>query len=230
MRLAVIVCLALIASACGGAADVVSPTVVPAGESDPSWAKIGKSCSPASPAYAVPRIRLDSAPTTTHGPGRTVDDEWSDIARDTPGGFAGLILENGVPVVFLTDTTKKADALAALTAKHVYSGNLSGARVRAARWNFMQLAEWFRYFQLNVYAEPGLTSADIDEAKNRITFGVRDSTAWKSVEALLSKLDVPCYLVGLQVVNISLLSRRASDRQHLVRPAVRGNTPLAHPR
>lgn len=198
MRLAVFVCLVAV-SACGGSSsDLVSPTVVPAGESDPSWAKIGKTCSASAPAYAVARVRLDSAPATTHGPGRTVDDEWSDFAASTPGGFAGLILENNVPVVFLTDTMQKAGALAAISAQHVYSGSLSGARVRAARWDFLRLAEWFRYLQLTVYFDPGLRSADIDEAKNRITYGVRDSTARKSVEAILSKLDLPCYLVGIE--------------------------------
>lgn len=206
MRLLVFACIA--ALACGGSTDILSPTVIPAGQSDASWAKIGKTCVPSSAVYSVPRIRLDSAPVTTHGPGRTVDDDWSDIARDTPGGFAGLILENNIPVVFLTDTTRKSDALAALTAKHVYSGSLSGARVRAARWDFLQLAEWFRYFQLNVYFMPGMTLADIDEAKNRITFGVHDSTAWRNVESALSKLDVPCYLVGLEIANISIGDRR----------------------
>jgi hypothetical protein len=211
MRPVLSACFAL-AAACGGSAtdpgSLVSPTVVPAGASDPAWAAIGKSCSPSSPAYSVARVRLDSAPTTTHGPGRTVDDDWSDIARDTPGGFAGLILENNLPVVFLTDTTKKADALAALTAKHVYTSGLTGATVRAARWNFQQLAEWFRYFQISVEFMPGMSFADIDEAKNRITYGVVDTAARKAIEQRLSTMDVPCYLVGLEIENIVVHDRR----------------------
>lgn len=199
MRKYSLLCL-VIGSACGSAADLVSPPiVVPAGASDPSWAAIGKTCTPSSPASSIARVRLDSAPTTTHGPGRTVDDEWSDIARDTPGGFAGLILENNTPVVFLTDTTKRAEALAALGAKNVYPPGLAGARVRAARWNFTQLAEWFRYFQINLEFSTPIRSADIDEAKNRITYGVPDSAAWKTVEQQLSRLSVPCYLVGLEI-------------------------------
>lgn len=211
MRTVLSACLAL-AAACGGSAtdpgSLVSPTVVPAGVSDPAWAAIGKSCSPSSPAYSVSRVRLDSAPTTTHGPGRTIDDDWSDVAGDTPGGFAGLILENNLPVVFLTDTTKKVEALAALTAKNVYPPGLTRATVRAARWNFQQLAEWFRYFQINVEFTPGMSSADIDEAKNRITYGVVDSAALRSIEQKLSTMDVPCYLVGLEIQNIFLDDRR----------------------
>lgn len=116
-----------------------------------------------------------------------------------------------MPVVFLTDTTKKAEALAALAAKNLFGGNLGNARVRAARWNFTQLAEWFRYFQISVEFSPGMTSADIDEAKNRITYGVRDSSARASVEALLSKLDVPCYLVGVEIVNVASWQRSPGE-------------------
>jgi hypothetical protein len=155
---------------------------------------------------SIARVRLDSAPPLTHGPTRSVDDDWSDLARDTPGGFAGLILENNAPVVFLTDTIRKSDALTALSAKHLYSGNLSGAHVRAARWNFMQLAEWYRYFQVGLLAP--ITMADIDEAKNRITFGVADSSARRVVEQQLAHLDVPCYLVGLVVANFSFDDKR----------------------
>lgn len=207
MRSCFVLCLTVVA-ACGSASNLVSPTagVVPAGASDPSWAAVGKACTPSSPVSSVARVRLDSAPPLTHGPTRTVDDDWSDLARDTPGGFAGLILESGVPVVFLTDTTKKTEAIAALSARHLFSGNLSVARVRAARWNFMQLAEWFRYFQADLLAP--ITLADIDEAKNRITFGVADSSGKKVVEQQLARLDVPCYLVGLEVVNVVLLDRR----------------------
>jgi hypothetical protein len=205
MRPYFVLCLA-IASACSSATDLVSPGVVPAGADDPSWAAIGKSCTPSSPASSIARVRLDSGPALTHGPIRSVDDDWSDLARDTPGGFAGLILENNLPVVFLTDTARKADALVALSTKHLYGGNLSNARVRAARWNFMQLAEWFRYFQVSLLAP--IVSADIDEAKNRITFGVQGASARKVVEQQLARLDVPCYLVGLEVTGSVVLDNR----------------------
>jgi hypothetical protein len=208
MRPFFVICLTVIA-ACSSATDPVAhAVVVPAGASDPNWAAIGKTCTPSSSVSSIARVRLDSAPPLTHGPIRSVDDDWSDLARDTPGGFAGLILENNVPVVFLTDTMQKSAALPALAAKHLYNGNLAGARVRAARWNFMQLAEWFRYFQSALPAP--IISADIDEAKNRITFGVPDSAARKTTEQLLAKLDVPCYLVGLDVEGIPVLLERSS--------------------
>src|SRR4051812_29370209 len=201
MRKFICAVVAMLAASCGSDADITSPTVVPAGANDAAWASIGKTCTPESPVYSVPRFRLDSAPADTHGPGRTVDDDWADLARTTPGGFAGLILENNAPVVFLVDTTQKQQALAALQAKNFFP-NVTSARVRAARWNFAQLAEWYRYFQLNVFANPGLAFADIDEAKNRIAFGVRDAASKSAVEQTLSKLDVPCYLVAVGVAGV----------------------------
>lgn len=189
----------VIASACVSARPLLAQSVVPAGESDPSWAAIGKGCTPSSPALSISRVRLDSAPALTHGPHRTMDDAWSDIARDTPGGFAGVIRENGVPTVFLTDTTKKAEASVALAARHMYYGP-AGPHVRAARWNFMQLAEWYRYFRVALDAP--INFSDIDEGKNRITFGTADSASRTVVEQRLARLDVPCYLVGLVFFNM----------------------------
>jgi hypothetical protein len=199
MRLHTLLMLAL-AAGCGSASNLVSPIVVPAGETDPDWLAIGKSCSPTSPAYSVPRARLDSAPALTHGRSRTVDDDWSDLARDLPGGFAGIILESNVPVVFLTDTTQKQQAFTALQARGTFGLNFTNARARAARWNFTQLAEWFRYFQVTP-VENMWVSADIDESKNRIEYGVRDAAARAALEQALSRLDVPCYLVSTRVVN-----------------------------
>jgi hypothetical protein len=200
MRIQTLLMLAL-AAACGSDTDPFSPTVVPAGETDPSWAVTGKTCSPTSRAYSVPRARLDSAPPLTHGPIRTVDDDWSDLARDIPGGFAGIIVESNVPVVFLADTTEKQGAFAALQARNTFGFNFSTARARAARWNFTQLAEWFRYFQVTPVMNLWI-SADIDEAQNRIEFGVRDSAGLSTLNSALSRLDVPCYLVATRVANI----------------------------
>lgn len=193
-----IVLAVVVSAACSSATEPVVPRTVPAGAADPQWAALGKTCSPSSPVTAISRVRLDSAPLLTHGPTRSVDDDWADIARQVPGGFAGVILENGKPVIFLTDTTQRQQALAGLQSRLVIFGGLAGATFRAARWNFSQLAEWYRYLQIQSFTLPILAS-DIDEAKNRIMFGVRDSTARARVEEVLVKLDLPCYLVAIQL-------------------------------
>ena len=192
-------CLAvLVALGCSSATEPTTSNAVPAGINDPSWAVIGKTCSPTSPVYAVPRARLDSAPIFTHGPSRTVDDDWADIARQVPGGYAGIILENGTPVVFLVDTTQRQQAIAGLQGRLSVPGGFANAKVRAARWDFAELAEWYRYLQIEPLGAQ-ISFADIDEAKNRIAFGAPDSTSRAKMNQALAKLDLPCYLVAIEI-------------------------------
>jgi hypothetical protein len=197
VRCSRIVIAVVVSAACSSATEPTSPEVVPAGVSDPAWAVIGKTCTPSSSVTAVPRARLDSAPPLTHGPVRTVDDEWADIARQVPGGFAGIILENGTPVIFLVDTTQRQQAFAGLQGRLSVPGGFAAAKVRAARWNFAELADWYRYLLVQpLWAQ--ISSADIDEAKNRISFGAPDSTSRAKIEQSLAKLDLPCYLVAIE--------------------------------
>src|SRR5215470_7238544 len=108
----IVFALVVSAAACSSAADPGVPdtvpggVVVPAGVNDPLWAAVGKTCTPASPVTAIPQVRFDSVPLPRPGSFRTPDDDWADIARQVPGGFAGVILENGSPVIFLTDITQ----------------------------------------------------------------------------------------------------------------------------
>lgn len=177
-----------------------SPTVVPAGAADPAWAPLSKTCTPESPVLAVSGARRDSLPAFTHGPSRTVDDDWSDAAKQIPGGWGGLILESGTPVIFLVDTTARDAALASLHDRGIGTGlNMSQARVRAGRWDFTQLADWFRYLQGPVESLPGWRSADIQEARNRLEYQVKDAATSQQFAQLLAARDVPCYLVAVTV-------------------------------
>jgi hypothetical protein len=179
----------------------LSPTVVPAGAADPAWVPLGKTCTPESPVLAVTGARRDSLPAFTHGPSRTVDDDWADAARVVPGGWGGLILESGTPVIFLVDTTQRDLALASLRDRGIGSGlNMSQARVRPGRWDFAQLADWFRYLQAPIESLPGLRSADIQEARNRLEYGVNSAATSQQLAQLLAARNVPCYLVAVTVV------------------------------
>ena len=196
-----IACLALLtcATACSDptAPDALLP--VPSGASDAAWADIGKSCTPSARASIVPANRRDSLPAYTHGPTRSPDDDWADLARSTPGGWGGVFLESGVPVIFLVDTTERTAAIAAMnTYGFGATLDLSRTKVRAGRWDFAQLADWYRYFDLHVWFVPGMRSGDIDEVKNRIEFGVADLAARQALEARLRPMDLPCYLVAIE--------------------------------
>src|SRR5439155_17869761 len=107
------------------------------------------------PAVEVPVTLRDSV----RGLGASLrddDDRWAELAREVPGGFAGMMLEGGL-VVFLVDTTQRDAALAALAAR----GGLEGrdpkrVRVRKVRWNFAQLYDWYRYLNLHVWSDSGV--------------------------------------------------------------------------
>jgi hypothetical protein len=187
--------------ACGE--NFVEPTAVPAGISDPAWASVGKSCSPDSPIYRVPPSERGNLPEFTHGPRPgTIDDEWSDLARTVPGGFAGFIFESSTLVVYLVDTTMKQKAFDALRGAFP-SGGYTSARARAARWIFFQLAEWYRFFQVGLRTTATITFSDIDEAANRITFGVLNAASRAALEQSLTQLGIPCYLVGIRIAGFS---------------------------
>jgi hypothetical protein len=45
-----------------------------------------------------------------------------------------------------------------------------------------------------------LTSTDIDERENRIVFGVVDAAARHRLEQRLARLELPCFLLGIEIV------------------------------
>ncbi|HEU5262317.1 MAG TPA: hypothetical protein VFU41_12940 [Gemmatimonadales bacterium] len=163
------------------------------------WANIGRTCPPSAPTVGVPAVVRDSLPPIAHGVPATMDDQWAELAREVPGGWGGMILE-GWPVIYLVDTTKRAEVAAVLAARGALQGIDPGqVRVRQARWDFAQLYDWYRYLNLHVWSDSGLVMSDIDEAANRITYGVLDEAARRRVERLLAELHLPCFLVTVEV-------------------------------
>ncbi len=151
----------------------------------------------------VPAAALDSLGLSIPAPAVTPDDRWAALAREVPGGFAGTMLEGGL-VVFLVDTTQRDAALAALGAR----GGLAGrdpkrVRVRKVRWNFAQLYDWYGYLNRHLdFDHDNVAMSDIDEAENRITYGVMGEGARRALEHRLAALrpPPPCFLVAVEVV------------------------------
>ena len=180
---------------CSGNTTAPTPQMQSKYELTVRLADIGKTCTAESPAFALTGARLDSVPNARRGGS---DGLWYDAARELPGGIGGIFLDHGNYYVWLVDTTKKAEAFAGLAAKG-FGGLFPFDKAVAlkARWDFAQLSEWFAYVVPRALEGENVRSLDIQEAHNRLEFGVADENARRAVEAKLKGLDIPCNLVAL---------------------------------
>jgi endonuclease/exonuclease/phosphatase family metal-dependent hydrolase len=159
--------------------------------SDSAWAAVGRNCGVAEPVWDPP---LDSLARQLR---RARDADWASIAREVPGGFAGLYVEQGRVVLLLTDTLQKAAALPAVARRLPRPDlDIEHARVVQARWSFAQLHDWWAHIASQRMRFEGLTMFDIDERENRLVYGFRDSTSLRVAEANIERLELPCYLVA----------------------------------
>src|SRR2546427_101864 len=77
---------------------------------------VDKRCPADAPAVSVPAAARDSLPKGVFW--SAMKEQWAEVAREVPGGFGGVLNEGG-PVIYLVDTTRRADAIAALVARGV---------------------------------------------------------------------------------------------------------------
>lgn len=156
-------------------------------------------CDPEAPGPSISGARRDSLPPLPDPP-LTIDDEWAAIARQVPGGWGGFFLENGQPTVYLVDPSERSAALAALYARGVGQPfDIRDATVWKGRWDFAQLYDWDRYIWVAVGWPDGLVTRDIDEYRNRLVYGVRDTLALDSITATFESADLPCELLLIEV-------------------------------
>ncbi|HYO74299.1 MAG TPA: hypothetical protein VEU33_50320, partial [Archangium sp.] len=156
------------------------------------------------PAELAATLEPRPAPTTP-------DDQWAHIAREVPGGFAGVLYDNGQPVLMLTRPQEAQEAKAALASRFPPGFfDVAKAEVRRARWDFAQLADWDAYLGTQGLWRPenGVRSGGMDEAENRIVYGVLDAASRARVADELDALGVPCDLVLVEIrAPIRALSR-----------------------
>src|SRR5687768_1403003 len=179
--------------------------------SDSSWARLSRPCSRDAPIHLAP-VRPPPPPGSAH----LRDAHMADLSRQAPGGFGGLFIEHDEPpepvagarahtrrvVVFLVDTTERDAALRALeTRSHPdrFPLNVVGAQVRPARWSYAELYDWHGVL-LEAGVREGVVSTGIDVRGNRIVFGVVDAPGRQRFENELTRFDLPCFLVGVEIV------------------------------
>jgi hypothetical protein len=177
-------------SACDGGRQ---PGIAAAG-----WARVGRWCFSTSPATSLPAASVDSL--SVEADSSSEDGHWARVARQVPGGWGGgLFLDKGVPTIYLTDPSRRSDALAALKRLAV-DGRAWGSdvQVRQGRWSFPQLYDWYRYLNQRIRMVD-VSGTDIDQAHNRLLYWVTSDSAKRVFEARLSALAVPCFLVAVEI-------------------------------
>jgi hypothetical protein len=198
---ALVACAGSAPSSPGQETDTFAP------EPDKSFrlADIGKACTPESPATVLDGARLDSLSADSRARRGYADEIWVTLARTVPGGVGGVFVDKGVGYLWLVDPAKRSEAIAALSATS-FGASLQQANfplqnvvVLKARWDFAQLADWYAYVLPRAVFGVRWSFADIQEARNRLEFGVVDETARVDLERRLQALDLPCNLIAIQI-------------------------------
>ena len=123
------------------------------------------------------------------------------MARQVPGGWGGVFLvSNNTLMIYLVEPTKETEAKTALFSFGVgLPRDIRTAQVKKGRWDFAQLFDWYRYIQPHINFSNGVSFTDIDEARNRLLYGMVNADAKASLEASMQSLNLPCELVIIEV-------------------------------
>lgn len=157
------------------------------------WADLGRVCAPSAPPVPLTAEQRASLP----GPSPTSDYVLAELTRDVTGGFGGIMRPDGVWTMYLVDPALREQATAELLALDAI--HEAPQVVLKGRWTFAEMVDWQQYIFVHAGFPAGMVYADVQEARNRLEFGVLDETARAELEAELTALDVPCYLVAIGI-------------------------------
>ncbi|HEX8696236.1 MAG TPA: hypothetical protein VF746_27710 [Longimicrobium sp.] len=151
---------------------------------------------PAAPPPDGPRpqqVRLSEGTPPRDVKVAPIDDELLRVAGSVPG-FGGMYYDRaGRLNVFLTDTTQRGAAAAAI--EPVLGPRQRGAardfRVLRGRFGFAELKQWRSRLDPEVLGMQGVVFTDIDEARNRVVVAVENAPVRTRVAAALARLGLP---------------------------------------
>lgn len=191
MRPTVILLLPLIA-ACS---DMLEPGPEAHGEETLRWADLGRSCPADAPATLIsPAARALLPEPNIEG---HYDATMAALALLVPGGWGGFFYEDGVPTMYMVDSSRTDEAAELLRTEGVPIP--PSVISRQGRWDFAQMYDWYRHLNDSTQVVEGVSSSDIQEARNRIEYGVVDEDVRGQLEAVLGELEIPCYLVAIEI-------------------------------
>ncbi len=146
--------------------------------------------------------------------------DQSALARAIPG-FGGMFLDgNGTPTVYLTDLSQASSARSALRRWAEDQGvSADLIQVVQAKHAFEDLNGWYNRAWPDAMDVGGTVFSDLDEANNRILFGVEHAGAANAVRGIAARLGVPVSAIEVRVVEPVKAAATLQDR---VRPIVGG--------
>jgi hypothetical protein len=116
-------------------------------------------------------------------------------------GFGGMFIdEAGRPTVYLTDLSQATNARAILRefAEDNGSSHLE-IRFVQARYSIDDLSSWYNRSWPEVMALAGTNFSDLDEANNRILFGVQNAGVQTAIASVMRAQGVPATAYAVQV-------------------------------
>jgi hypothetical protein len=154
-------------------------------------------------AVVLPRLIVTAreAPSQDVTSMETHDDLLLRVERAAPG-FGGMFIDrDGRLTVYLMDSAQLPAARAAIEAAFG-RGVIPAAGLRAVsgQYTLSQLAAWTQQ-AAGVMELPGVTFVDLDEARNRVTVGIDDSSKTQAVQQILGSLDIPRGAVVIDTVD-----------------------------
>lgn len=117
------------------------------------------------------------------------------------GSFGGVFLdETGRPTVYLTDLAEAPKARGVLTRFAEANGSsASDIRVVKATFRYRDLNGWYERTWPEVMDKAGTVFSDLDEAHNRILFGVENRGLATAVDAVMRAHGVPADAYAVEV-------------------------------
>ncbi|HYJ80170.1 MAG TPA: hypothetical protein VEW03_11235, partial [Longimicrobiaceae bacterium] len=181
--------LLLAGAACDRSSDPVAPDMEPTG-----------------PSFSASQVGQDPTP------------EQMAVAMAVPG-FGGYFLDAaGAPTVYLTNPAQRPAAELALASFLADRGfTAADLRVRQGTYSYTQLDAWYRQSRPGAFGVSGIVLGDVDEAQNRVRFGVVDAVAALGVRGVLARLGVPAGAVLVEqrapIRTLATLRERAGTMQ-----------------
>jgi hypothetical protein len=168
-------------------------------------------CNPLAPGPGLSKVRRDSLPPWVDDAEVSMDARWAQIAREVPGGFAGLYLEppiegNRSPqrlIVRLVRPEMRDQVIGTIASRlrATYQVDFETAAAQRARWDWAQLYDWHAYLVPHALKVGDLREADLNEVRNRIEYGVVSDSARTELLRHFEQLGVPCGLVDVRIAS-----------------------------